>query len=165
MVRAYKNPGTIVFTALITSNTSINNSSAFIAFPYDLKEMFGVGNLVPCKAVFDNRIAYQGSLAKMGDEHAVLLLRKDVQEQLGKDPGEYVTVEISLDDSPRKVTVDSDMHEVLKRKKLWDTFQTLAYSHQKEYVVWINAAKQLTTRERRLDKMCAKLNQTKKNLS
>jgi len=66
MPKMYKNPGPIAFTAIIQRNTEVNNSSAWIEFPYDLKETYGVGNLVPFKALFDGEVEYRGSLAKMG---------------------------------------------------------------------------------------------------
>jgi hypothetical protein len=66
MARVYINPGKITFKGKIQRNTEVDNSSAWIEFPYDLKETYGVGNLVPFKAIFDGKITYSGSLAKMG---------------------------------------------------------------------------------------------------
>ncbi len=163
MARIYKNPGPLTFQATITRNMSVSNSSAFVAFPYDLKETFGVGNLVPCKVLFDGRVPYQGSLAKMGGSQALLLLRKDVRALLGKEPGEEVSVRLELDDQPREVSVPSDLTQALQRAGYWDAFQVLSYSHKKEYVQWIEEAKQPATRERRILKTGEMLEHAKKS--
>ena len=76
MAKVYKDPGPIRFKAVIQRNTGVANSSAWIEFPYDLKETYGVGNLVPFKATFDGQVKYRGSLAKMGGTGAMILLRK-----------------------------------------------------------------------------------------
>src|SRR5580692_1479318 len=105
MAKVFKNPGPLQFTAVISRNGDVANSSAYIEFPYDLKETYGVGNLVPFKATFDGRVSYCGSLAKMGGPRAMLLLRKDVRAELGKEPGQSVEVVVELDDKPRELIV------------------------------------------------------------
>jgi hypothetical protein len=153
MTRVYKNPGPIKFTAVIKRNTEVANSSAWIEFPYDLKEMYGVGNLVPFQATFDGRVKYQGSLAKMGGPKAMILLRKDVRAELDKAPGATVGVVIKLDDKPREVAVSADVKKALQTAGLWEMFGRLAYSHRKEYVIWIEDAKKPETRAKRIQKM------------
>jgi hypothetical protein len=157
MARVYKNPGPISFTAVIQRNTDVANSSAWINFPYDLKETYGVGNLVPYKATFDGRVVYQGSLAKMGGPNAMILLRKDVRAELGKEPGQSVEVAVELDDKPRELTVAADVKEALQDAGLWEKFSGLAYTHRKEYVQWIEDAKKPETRLKRVQKMCEML--------
>src|SRR4051812_29742240 len=107
MTRIFKNPGPIHFTGVIKLNQE--NSSTWIDFPYDLKETYGVGNLVPFIATFDSRVTYRGSLAKMGGDCAMVLLRKDILAEIGKNAGEEVAVEIILDDKPRELTVAKDL--------------------------------------------------------
>ncbi len=153
MAKAYKNPGPIKFTAVIKRNTDVANSSAWIEFPYDLKETYGVGNLVPFKATFDGRVKYRGSLAKMGGPSAMLLLRKDVRAELGKEPGETVEVVVELDDKPRELAVPDYVKKILQAADLWEKFENMAYTHRKEYVQWVEEAKKPETRVRRLQKM------------
>ncbi len=159
MAKAYKNPGPIAFTAVIQRNTKVANSSAWIEFPYDLKETYGVGNLVPYKATFDDRVTYQGSLAKMGGPSARILLRKDIRAALGKEPGATVKVVVELDDKPRELAIAQDVKQALQATGLWELFEKLAYTHRKEYVQWIEDAKKPETRTRRIDKMCEMLTQ------
>ena len=157
MPKQYINPGPIKFSAIIQRNGEAGNSSAYIDFPYDLKQTFGVGNLVPFKATFDNRVTYKGSLAKMSGESAMLLLRKDVRAELGKEPGESVEVIVELDDSPREVIIPNDVKLALETADLLETFESLAYSRRREYVEDIRDAKKLETRLARIEKMFEQL--------
>jgi len=150
MAKQYINPGPLTFTAVIRENMT---TGSYINFPYDLKETFGYGNLVPFKAIFDDRIHYQGSLAKMGGPQAMILLRNDVAAQLGKQPGQAVEVVLELDDKPREVAVPEDAKAALQEAGLYDAFERLAYTHRKEYVTWIEEAKKPETRLSRIAKM------------
>ena len=155
MPKTYKNPGPIKLSTVISGSQQAD--MAWIDFPFDLKETFGVGNLVPFKATFDGRVEYRGSLAKMGGPHAMILLRKDIRAELGKGPGDKVEVVVELDDKPRQITVPSDMKKSLQAAGLWEKFDKLAYTHRKEYVQWIEEAKKPETRERRIAKMLTML--------
>jgi hypothetical protein len=161
MAKVYKNPGPLAFTATIRRG-SARNSWAYIGFPYDLKETFGVGNLVPFTATFDGRVKYQGSLAKMGGPQAMILLRKDVKAELGKEPGDEVDVVVTLDDKPREVTLPADARKALKAASQLEKFGGLAFTHRKEYARWIEEAKRPETRAIRIEKMCAELSANKK---
>jgi hypothetical protein len=153
MAKVYKNPGPIEFEAVIQEDKIGNNTAVWIDFPYDLKETFGVGNLVPFRAAFDGRVHYQGSLAKMGGSQAMILLRSDVRKELGKEPGERVNVLVELDTSERKVELGKDEEKALKQAGLLEKYRALPFSHQREYHLWIDDAKQAETRARRITKM------------
>ena len=154
VARAFTDPGPVEFEAEIVRNTAVANSSAFIEFPHDLKETFGVGNLVPVVATFDGSVTYRGSLARMGGPRAVLVLRKDVRAELGKEPGSRVAVSLRLDDSPREMEVADDLAAALDRAGARDRFEALAYSHRREFVRWIEEAKRPDTRQRRIEGTC-----------
>jgi bacteriocin resistance YdeI/OmpD-like protein/uncharacterized protein DUF1905 len=162
MAKTYINPGPLEFQAKIYRNTNVDNSSAFVEFPYDLKETFGVGNLVPITATFDGRVKYRGSLAKMGGPQAMLLLRKDVRAKLGKEPGETVQVRVVLDDKPRELAVSEDIKRALKQAGFLEAFEKLAFSHRREYIRWIDEAKKPETRINRINKMSEMLAAGKK---
>ncbi len=154
MAKVYKNPGPISFTGVIKSSDGTN---LHIEFPYDLKETFGVGNLVPYTVTFDGRVKYQGSLAKMGGPKAMIMLRKDVQAELGKEAGEKVAVVVELDDKPREVIVPPDLKKALEKSGQSEKFVHLAYTHRKEYVRWVEEAKKPETRVNRIEKTCVML--------
>jgi hypothetical protein len=147
MAKSYLNPGPIRFTATINANSAIE-------FPYDLKATYGVGNLVPFKATFDGRVTYQGSLAKMGGDKALILLRKDKAAELGKGPGEVVDVVVELDDKPREIAVPADLAAALAAAGLTERFAGLAFTHRREFIQWIEEAKRPETRAVRIAKAC-----------
>ncbi len=136
---------------------SARNSWAYVEFPYDLKETFGVGNLVPYTVTFDGRVKYRGSLAKMGGPRAMILLRKDVKAELGKEPGDKVGVVVMLDDKPRAVVAADDVKKALMSAGLLETFNNLAFTYRKEYIRWIEEAKRSETRMNRIEKTCEML--------
>jgi hypothetical protein len=145
-----KNPGLISFTATIEQGGD-EGEAAWIVFPYDLKEMYGIGNLVPVVATFDG-IEYRGSIAKMGPE-PLLLIRKDVRAQLGKAMGDTVDVKVMLDTSKREVDVPKDLQRALEgHLKAKTGFGKMSYSNRREYVQWIESAKRAETRASRVAK-------------
>ena len=158
MAASFQDPGPVTFRSRITRNGAVGNSSAFVEFPHDLKELFGVGNLVPITAVFDGRVPYQGVLAKMGGPRPVLVIRKDVRAALGKGPGDEVEVEVRLDDAPRTVELADDVAAALDAGGARADFDALAYSHRKEFVRWIEEAKRPEPRRTRIEKTCAMVN-------
>ncbi len=162
MAKEYTDPGPIKFSAVIKRNEAVDNSSAYIHFPFDLKETYGVGNLVPFKATFDGDVIYHGSLAKMGGPKAMILMRKDVREKLAKDVGDSVEVIVELDDKPRQVFVAPDVYQAVRTAGHWEFFEKLAYTHRKEYIKWVEEAKQPETRHRRIQKMIEMLAESKK---
>jgi uncharacterized protein YdeI (YjbR/CyaY-like superfamily) len=93
----------------------------------------------------------------MGGPGALILLRKDVRAELGKESGETVDVVVELDDKPRELAVADDIRQALKSAGYLEKFDKLAYTHRKEYVQWIEEAKKPETRARRIQKMCQML--------
>ena len=64
----------------------------------------------------------------------------------------------------RIFTVSEDVQKTLgKQKKIKDYFDSLPYSHKKEYVVWIEGAKKPETRAGRLVKRMEMLAKKGKN--
>jgi hypothetical protein len=151
-MKELKNPGKIEFTGVIQEAQMRNNLAHWIDFPYDLKETYGKGNLVPVKVTFDEHVKYQGSLAKMGGEHAMVLLRNDIYTKIGKEPGDKVKVEVELDAKDRKIELAKDEKEALKSAGLLEKFTKMAFSHQREYHQWVDEAKKPETRARRIQK-------------
>jgi len=164
MGRVYKNPGPVEFTATIRRNVAANNEAAWIEFPYDLKETFGVGNLIPFRATFDGHVTYTGSLAKMGGPHAMILLRKDVRAVLGKNPGDSVHVRVELDEERRMVSLPPDLRRGLAAAGLVEAWKDLAFSHQREYVQWIDESKRPETRLKRIAGAIEKIAKSQKNI-
>ncbi|MEB3981506.1 DUF1905 domain-containing protein [Mycobacterium sp. 663a-19] len=98
----YRDPGSVVFDAVIENP---GGPGAYVTFPFDTVEVFGVRARVPVKARFDDRVAYTGSLAPYGGQHR-LGVRKDIQQSLGKTHGDTVRVELVLDTERADVAGD-----------------------------------------------------------
>lgn len=89
----YRDPGPIIFNAVIERP---DGPGAYVTFPFDVADLFGVRARVPVKARFDDSVDYTGSLAPYGGKHR-LGVRKDVQKSLGKRHGDNVSVQLILD--------------------------------------------------------------------
>ena len=66
--------------------------AAYVEIPFDVKATFGKGR-VPVNTTFDG-VFYQGSLVRMGTPCHIIGIRKDIRKQIGKQPGDTVSVTI-----------------------------------------------------------------------
>ncbi len=121
------------------------------SFPYDVEEEFGTQGRVPVKATFDGT-PYTGSLVKYGQPEHMIGVLKAVRQRIGKGVGDAVEVVLSKDEAERTIDTPNDLKSMLKKEGLMAAFEELSYTHQKEYVRWIEEAKKEETRQRRLAK-------------
>lgn len=73
--------------------------AAYVAIPFDVKAVYGKAR-VPVHACFDG-VAYDGSLVRMGTECHILGIRKDIRQQIGKQPGDSVRVTLKPRDTAK----------------------------------------------------------------
>ena len=138
------------FKAVIIKHETLD--SGFIEFPYDVQKEFGRKGQVKVKAYFDG-FEYRGSLVKMGHHCHVIVLNKKVREAIGKAPGEKVDVVIFEDIEERTVDLSADLETAMKGFPTARTFfDSLSFTHKKEYVEWVTSAKKPETRMARIDK-------------
>ncbi len=78
------------FEAIIKKVPDING--AYIEFPYDVKEEFGKGR-VKVSVTFDG-YKYDGMLVKMKTPCHIIGIRKDIREEINKQPGDTVLVTV-----------------------------------------------------------------------
>lgn len=72
--------------------------------------------------------------------------------------GQYIDVDNKI------ITLPPDVQEALQAEPAaYQTYEKLAWSHRKEYIMWIVGAKQQKTRDARLEKMVEMLLKGKKN--
>jgi Domain of unknown function (DUF1905)/Bacteriocin-protection, YdeI or OmpD-Associated len=145
----YLDPGILEFDAVI-QRSDVRNSSAFIPIPGDTNELFGTSGRVPVSATFDG-IPYRGSIVRMRGP-ALLLVLQDTLTQLAKGPGDCLHVTLQLDTQPRIVELDPDIESGLRDAGEFDSFRALAYTHQRQFVLWISEAKRPETRATRIGK-------------
>lgn len=149
----------VTFKATIEKHPGMD--AGYIVFPYDVKELYGVKGQVKVKAVFDDVVLYRGSLAKMGMPCHFLGITKDVRFQLDKTFGDEIKVVIEQDIDERIVEIPEDVDILLKENpKSLKFYESLSYTDKKEFIRWIENARQSDTRTRRitifLEKMKAK---------
>jgi hypothetical protein len=146
-----------------TFKANIQNAGgggAFVEVPFDVEEAFG-SKRPKIKATIDG-VPYRGTLVRMGSESHLLLILKEIREKIGKTFGDQVKVAVELDIEPRVVAIPKDLAGALKKdKEAKKHFGELSYSHQKEYVAWIEEAKKDETRQRRIVKALEMLKEDK----
>ena len=125
-----------------------DRGGAFVEVPPEVVAALGGGGRIKVRARFDG-IDYDGSVVSMGGAKVIGVL-KAIRTQLDKRPGDTVTVELERDDAERVVTVPDDLAAALGKAKARKAFDALSYSHQREYVLWIDDAKKPETRARRI---------------
>ena len=138
-----------------------DRGGAFVTVPFDVEKTYGKKR-VKIKATFDGE-PYRGTLVRMGSPDHILIVLKDIREKIGKGPGDSIEVTIEEDLEPRTVTVPKDLQVRFRAHPAAGTFfSKLSYTHQREYVQWIEGAKRPDTRERRLKKTIELLTDGKK---
>jgi len=136
------------FTAEIIAG---EGGGAAVLFPYDTEGAFGTKGRVPVHATFDG-VPYTGSLMKYAFPQHTLGITKAIRGKLGKGPGDSVEVVVWKDESDRKLEVPEPFMKLMKKEGLLPFFESLSYTHRKEYCRWITEAKKEETRTRRLEK-------------
>jgi bifunctional DNA-binding transcriptional regulator/antitoxin component of YhaV-PrlF toxin-antitoxin module len=158
MAVSYKNPGRIEFDGKLDS---VEGGGTFVYFPHDVEKLYGVKGRVPVKVTFDG-IPYRGSMVRMGEPRHILLLLKEIREKLGKGKGDIVHVTVDLDDAPRVVGLAKDVEAAYKKAGVLDRYRSLSFTHQREFNLWIEDAKQAETRKRRIEKAVEQIRAKKK---
>src|SRR5687768_12640571 len=98
-------------------------------------------------------VPYRGILTRMGTDCHILGIRKEIREQIGKTYDDEVTITVEPDTEPRLVEVPAELKKAFKTEKEAKAFfEKLSYTHQREYVTWINEAKREETRQNRIAK-------------
>lgn len=112
-------------------------------------------------ATFDGH-PYRGSLVTFGGPGHRILVLGAVQEAIDKRPGDSVHVTVRLDTAERVVELDADVEDALRASERLEQFRALAYSHQKEFWLWVSGAKKPETRQARVEKMLGMLAEGKR---
>jgi hypothetical protein len=119
------------------------------AVPDEVVAALGAGNR-PAVRVTVGSHTYRTTVARMGGRFLVPL-SADNRAAAGVAAGDEVDVRIEADNQTRDVAVPTDLADAFTRDhQARDFFQTLAYSHRKEWVRWIEDAKKPDTRVTRL---------------
>ncbi len=121
--------------------------------PFDPKAELGKVR-APVRVTINGH-TFRTTIARMGGRTFVGLNR-EARDGTGVAAGDRVTVELEPDDEPRIVELPPDLAAALDAD-LRAFFDSLSYTHRKEYVRWIEGAKRAETRGARIEKAVAML--------
>jgi hypothetical protein len=97
-----------------------------------------------------NDYTWRTSVARMGGEFLVGLSR-EVRKAAGVEAGDDVEVALQLDTDPREVELPTELADaLLSDPEARVKFDSMAFTHRKEYARWISDAKREDTRRRRV---------------
>ena len=138
------------------------DGGVFVVLPFNVPEVYGTRGQMPVQATFDG-YPYQGSVVPLGDGHHALLLLKQIRRAIDKTVGDTVRVTLSRDVAVRRMEAPTDLAaQLATNPKAAAYFAKLAYTHQREYVRWLEGAKKPETRTRRLGEIVEMLAQGRK---
>lgn len=138
------------------------DGGVFVVLPFSVADVYGTRGQVPVQATIDG-YPYQGSAVPLGDGHHALHVLKQIRRAIDKTLGDTVRVTLSRDVTERKMEAPADLAEQLAANpKAAACFAKLAYTHQREYVRWLEGAKKPETRTRRLGEIVEMLAQGRK---
>ncbi|MGD8415174.1 MAG: YdeI/OmpD-associated family protein [Candidatus Latescibacterota bacterium] len=100
------------------------------------------------------RRSVRTNLVSRGGGTFRVFINSDLRRAANADLGDVIDVEIRLDLTDREPDVPSDLESALKRAGLsWRQFNELTVNQRREMVAFVQAAKQETTRLRRISRV------------
>ena len=127
----------------------------------DVLQWFGSKGRIAVRATI-NGYQYRSSLSPMGGYH-VLPVNATVRREAHVAAGDKVRVELERDTEPRTIEIPEDLRRALERAKALTRFETMSYTHRKEWINAINDAKRPQTREKRIADCIASLSARSKS--
>ncbi len=137
------------------------NGGAYIKIPFDVNQVFGK-KLVKVNASLDGE-PYRGLLSRMGDPWHILIVLKSIRKKISKSFGDEINVILEEDLDPRVVEIPPILAAAFEHEaEALAFFDLLSYTHRREYVMWIDEAKQESTRQNRVAKAIEMLKKKQK---
>ena len=138
------------------------DGGVFVVIPFSVPEVYGTKGRVPVQVTFDG-YPYQGSITPLGDGYHALHVLKQIRKAVDKTIGDTVRVTLSRDVVERKMEAPADLAaQLAANPKAAAYFAKLAYTHQREFVRWLEGAKKPETRAKRLGESVEMLAQGRK---
>ena len=129
----------------------------YLDVPFNVEDAFCKKGQVKVKGTI-NDFPYRSSVMPHGDGTHYMVVNQTIREAIGLNRGDKVNVTMEIDLEPRTVEVPEDFQKLLDEDPTAKTkFEGFTYSHKKEWVDWINAAKREETRVKRIQKAILEL--------
>ncbi len=136
---------------------SVASGGVFFTLPRKESAKFGVRGRVPVTGSL-NGYEFRSSIFPTGDGAHFMAVNREVRAGAGIKAGDRVKVSMERDTKPRTVALAPDINKALsKSKTVRARFDKLSYTHRKEYVQWIEAAKRPETRVCRIEEVIKRL--------
>jgi Bacteriocin-protection, YdeI or OmpD-Associated/Domain of unknown function (DUF1905) len=140
---------THTFTAEIESMNQGRGAAA--ALPFDPKSTFGRAR-APVRVTVGEHEPFRTTVAVYGGT-GWIGLRKDQLAEFGVGVGDPITMRVELDDGPREVEAPDELVSCLQaHPDARQAYESLSFTHRREYARWVAAAVKAETRERRAAK-------------
>jgi hypothetical protein len=144
----------LTFTATPVAEGKSGNMAS-IDVPDEVLDALG-GRRVPV-VVTINGFSYRTTTAVMRGRQVVGLNTAN-RAAAGVEPGRPVEVTVANDDAPRRVEAPAELAAAFEtHPTARATWESLSYSHQREYADWIEGAKKAETRQSRVAKAVERL--------
>jgi hypothetical protein len=156
-------PTVQTFTALLDYEREGSGSTGFFEVPAEVVDTLGQGKKRLAVVATINGFDLRTTISVYGGKYYIPARREVRAAAGGIKHGDRVTVHMCLDDAPRVVETPAELETLLKKdvaaRAAWDR---LAFSHKKEYVLWITEAKREETKTRRLEQAIVMLREGSK---
>ena len=124
-------------------------AGTFVEVPPDVLAALGPRKR-PAVRVVINGVELRTTIAVYGGR-SYIGIRREIRDAAHIAPGEEIEVNVEPDDQPRTVDLPDDLAAALADDpEAQHAFDRLSFSNRNEYVAWVLAAKQPTTRRRRV---------------
>ncbi len=97
-----------------------------------------------------DRVPINGlALLPMGDGSFILPLNAGLRKKLKKAEGSMLQLSLE-EDKNFKIDIPDDLRICLEQESVWQSFDQLTKSHRNYFINWINSAKTIETRTKRI---------------
>jgi hypothetical protein len=121
-----------------------------LEIPFDVKAELGKARAPVVATINDH--GFRSTVAVYGGRY-FLGLNREVREAAGVQAGDHVVVDLELDTAERTVELPPELRAAFADDpELRAFFDSLSFTHRKEYVRWIEEAKRDETRRTRAAK-------------
>jgi hypothetical protein len=149
-------PGDGPFKFRVKLEADSNSEAAAVRPPFDVPTIFGTKARVPVRGTI-NGFPYRTSLCNMGDGH-FFVVNKEMRAGAKCKAGDLVDVVLERDKEERVVEVPASIKKIIATNKTAQTtWDSLSFTHKKEWVRAIEGAKKEETRQSRIEKMMSAL--------
>jgi hypothetical protein len=132
------------------------SAATYVLVPRSVMKLFGRRIRVPVR-VSVNGVSWRTTIADMG-AGPMIGVTAATRKAAGIERGDSVAFSIEVDTLERTVEVPADLAKAMTKAQR-SAFDAMSYTHRKEYAQWIEAAKKTETRQRRIEKARAKLDE------